>query len=123
MTVYQEFNAGASLNCGPSFVNGGVNGGVNYGQGVTQNVPAAEIAYGSVGTLYYHLIKNRTSFDYKHYTKGGRHILGFNTNGSETAHSGYVDRSTGSVSLIVWVQPAGSSWPDTTEIDLLGIGQ
>lgn len=91
---------------------------INSGHSVTQNVPSAVVPVGSVGTVYYQIVKIRKSFNYKHYLNAGRHILGFNLDGTEDLHKGQVDRPTGGVGFVVWVQDAASDWPESTTLDL-----
>ncbi len=122
-TEYLEFNFGASFNCAYSFWSAGVNGGVNHGAGYTTNVPPQDIKPGETGMVYFRIDKFRTTFDYKHYTQGGRHIVGFNPDGSEIPHSGYEDRGIGGVTFAVWVQQNGSDWPESTDFEIIPGGQ
>lgn len=114
MTAYLENSASLSLNC--EFASIGTD--INSGHGVTQTVPSKVVPIGSVGTVYYQIQKNRATFNYKHYLNAGRHILGFNPDGTEDLHKGQVDRPTGGVGFVIWVQIAGSQWPESTTLDL-----
>lgn len=114
VAVYLEANVSASLNCEYAAASVGLTSGVS----ITQNVPSRDVKLGDEGTVYYRILKTRTTFNYKHYLQGGRHIVGFNPDGSETQHKGQVDRPDGGAAFIVWVQQAGSLWPETTTMEL-----
>ena len=116
VTAYLENSISASLSC--SFFTFGTD--MNSGNSVSVNVPSATVPLQQVGTVYYHILKQRTTFNYKEYLKGGRHILGFNADGTEIPHQGYVDRS-GGIEFIIWVREPTFLWPETTDIDLPAI--
>lgn len=114
VTAYLENSISVSINC--EYAGAGTD--INSGRSVTQNVPSKNVPINFVGTVYYLTIKNRTTFNYKHHLKGGRHVLGFNSDGTEILHKGQIDRPTGGISFVAWVQKAGSTWPASTDLDL-----
>ena len=88
--------------------------GIEPGYKMTQNVPSSVVPHGSVGTVYCQPLKNRITFRYRQRANGGL----FHPNGVEELRTGYVDRPTGGTSYIIWVQDAGTEWPETTPLDL-----
>ena len=114
VSTYLETSASGSFNC--SVFNFGVSGNLGYSS--AQTVPSKYIPVNWTGVVYFQPEKNRTTFNYKHYLQGGRHIVGFNADGTEILHKGKVDRPTGVISYVVWVQLSGSDWPEATSLDL-----
>jgi hypothetical protein len=86
----------------------------HLGYKTTQDVPSNIVPYGSIGTVYYHFVKNRTTFSYMHHARSGF----FRSDGPAEPYTGQVDRPTGGASFVIWVQPAGAEWPESTDLDL-----
>lgn len=100
----------------------GVSAGINLGSGINVPLPNTDIPYTYFGEVYYICKKLRQTFNYDHYLDGGRHILGFNADGTEVLHSDKVDRNIAdNLSFVVWVQKVGMSWPEQTSIDLASL--